>query len=105
MGAMEPKDAVVRAIDQDALLDGEDPTSPHLEDADHWISVYRELIDFKESLLNSSQEDAAQLEHPEARTEATHVDGTILLAELERFRRRLEFWKQRQEQLSERAGF
>jgi hypothetical protein len=104
IASMEAEEAVSRAIDQDALLDGEDPETPHVEDADHWISVYQELIDFKISLLNATHDEAAQLEHAEARHEATDVDGTLLRAELARFRRRLAFWHDRRERLVERTA-
>lgn len=102
--SMNPDEAVIRAVDGDTLLEGEDPDTPHIEDADHWISVYRELIAFKRSLLDSTNEDAAQLDHREARQEATHVDGAILRAELERFRRRLQFWQERRVELEGRSG-
>lgn len=103
--SMDPENAVRRAIDGDALLEGEDPESPHLEDAEHWVNVYRELIAFKQSLLDSTNHDTKQLEHPEARQEAASVDGTILRAELERFRRRVAFWEERRSELTQRTGF
>lgn len=97
--AMTPEDAALRAVDQDALLEGEDPASPHVDDAEHWISVYRELIEFKASVLGASAGEIADLDHKESRSEAKQVDVPILRAELERFRRRLAFWQARLEQL------
>src|SRR5579864_1455765 len=97
--ALTPEDAARRAVDQEALLDGEDPDSPHLDDAEHWISVYHELIEFKASVLASSADEIAGLDHKESRGEAKHVDVTILRAELERFRRRMAFWQDRLELL------
>lgn len=101
--SMDPEKAVRRAVDGDALLEGEDPLSPHLEDAEHWVNVYRELIAFKRSLLDATHDETAQLEHAESRQEATSVDGTILRAELERFRRRLAFWEERRAELAQRT--
>ena len=94
-----PEEAATRAVDQDALLAGENPESPHLDDAEHWVSVYTELIDFKAGLLATSAEHIADFDHEESRGEAKHVDLTILRAELERCRRRLAFWKERLQQL------
>lgn len=102
--SVNPDEAVIRAVDGDTLLEGEDPETPHVEDAEHWVAVYKELIAFKRSLLDSTNEDASQLEHREARREASHVDGAILRAELERFRHRLQFWQERHAELEERNG-
>jgi hypothetical protein len=92
-------EAAERAVDQTALLDGEDPASKHPEDVLHWINAYSELIHFKEGLLNKSHNEIAEMENPNARREADAVDVTILGAELDRYQKRLRFWKQRREDL------
>jgi hypothetical protein len=92
-------DAAERAVDETALLDGEDPSSRHPEDVIHWINAYSELIQFKEGLLNKSRSEIAEMENPNARKEADAVDVTILVAELDRYQKRLRFWKQRREDL------
>jgi len=97
--ALDADEAAERAVDQTALLDGEDPTSKHPEDVRHWISAYSELIGFKEGLLNKSQSEISEMENPNARKEADAVDVTILVAELDRYQKRLRFWKQRSEDL------
>ncbi len=89
-------EAAQRAVDDDALLEGEDPTSTNLDDIDHWISAYRELIAFKENLLNQGKSEIAEMSNPDSRQEASEVDITILGAELDRFRRRLAYWERRQ---------
>jgi hypothetical protein len=94
-----PVRAVIQAVDKDALLEGEDPTSTLTEDAEHWISVYRELISYKESLLDTSAEQMDDLKHVESMGEVSEIDGVILAAELERFRRRLSFWQERLDEL------
>ncbi|MFN2582982.1 MAG: hypothetical protein ABR498_09615 [Candidatus Dormibacteria bacterium] len=101
-GSVEERAA--RAVKQDTLLEGEDPQSPYIDDAEHWIAVYRELIQFKESVLSSTASELAELEHREARIEAKHVDVAILAAELERFRRRLAFWQERYADLCKRGS-
>ena len=87
--------ATQRAVDDDALLEGEDPASTDAEDMDHWISAYTELIAFKESLLNRGKSEIAEMSNPDSKQEAGEVDMTILGAELDRFRRRLRYWERR----------
>jgi hypothetical protein len=94
-----PVRAAIQAVDKDALFEGEDPGSHLAEDAEHWVSVYSELIQYKRSLMATSEEEVAELEHPESQGEANNVDGVILATELERFRRRLAFWLARLEVL------
>lgn len=94
-----PLKAVIQAVDRDALLEGEDPTSTLTDDAEHWISVYRELISYKESLLDTSAERMDEFRHVESMGEVSEVDGVILASELERFRRRLAFWQKRLDEL------
>jgi hypothetical protein len=97
--ALDADQAAERAVDETALLDGEDPGSTHPEDVTHWINAYTELIAFKEELLNSSRSEIAEMENPNARKEAHAVDVTILAAELDRFQKRLRFWTRRGEDL------
>ena len=43
---------MARAVPKrDRLLEGEDPASMRPQDTRHWISVYREMIAFKDDLL------------------------------------------------------
>ncbi len=53
-------------------------TSPLLEDAEHWLSVYQELLTFKRTLVRT--------------------------AELERLENRHRFWQERVRQLQELAS-
>lgn len=95
----EARDAAARSVDDDALLEGEDPTSDLVEDAEHWVEVYGELIGYKRTLLGTSAEEIADFEHHESRGEVREVDVVILRTELDRFRRRLAFWLDRLEEL------
>ena len=63
----DPNDAGVRkpTLDQaadrataepTALMSGERPDSPHLDDAEHWCAVYEELHSFKRALLSEARE-------------------------------------------------
>jgi len=97
--APDADEAAERAVDEAALLDGEDPRSTHPEDVTHWINAYTELIAFKEGLLNKSRSEISEMENPNARKEADAVDVTILVAELDRYQKRLRFWTRRREDL------
>lgn len=89
-------------VQKDRLLDGEDPATSYVEDAAHWITVYSELMLFKERLVDAAQLGLVQMTDPLARTEATEIDLPVLLAERDRLRKRLEFWKERQRELGRR---
>ena len=69
-----PEEAGEKAVDDDRLLEGEDPKTPYLDDATHWVTVYTELLGVKRELVGVTE---AQL------------------PEMKRFSRRLEFWRQR----------
>jgi len=77
------------------LLEGEDPDTQYAQDARHWVAIYRELIAFKANVLARVQAQVRRLP-TSTRAEATATDVPILQAQLERYRRRLEFWYQRQ---------
>ena len=79
----------------DDLLEGEDPDTRYAQDARHWLAIYRELIAFKANVLARVHAQVRRLPAP-TRAEATATDVPILEAQLERYRRRLEFWYQRQ---------
>lgn len=79
----------------DRLLEGEDPRTVFPKDARHWISVYREMIGFKEDLLNRIRTLLTSL--PRAgRQDVIDNDVGALEDQLERYQRRLEFWYVRQ---------
>jgi hypothetical protein len=88
-------DAMQRAGgDPGRLLGGEDPHTAHTEDANHWISVYTELLGFKHDVLGRIRDDLTRLSGS-AREEVLGTDIPVMEAEAERFRRRIAFWEQR----------
>lgn len=87
--------------DGDRLLSGEDPNSRQVEDTAHWIAVYSELLVFKERLLESAQRSLLEMTEELARSESANTDITVLAAERDRLRRRLDFWKGRWRELSD----
>jgi hypothetical protein len=94
------KRAASRAVDPDRLLDGEDPETRYIEDTAHWITVYSELVLFKERLVDSASDALRNMTEPHARDEVGKTDLLVLTAERDRLRRRLDYWKERQRELS-----
>ncbi len=92
---VDPKKAALEAVDPNRLLEGEDPETPHPEEARHWIEAYTELLNFKERAVATAHQSLAAMPDGDARREATRTDFAVLEAERDRLRRRLEFWKRR----------
>jgi DNA-binding response OmpR family regulator len=91
---------VARALTKrDRLLEGEDPESMRPQDTKHWISVYREMIAFKDDLLKRV---VGNLEHvsPAAKSDLSD-DVTLIQGQLDRYRRRMDFWVERQLELED----
>jgi hypothetical protein len=82
----------------DRLLDGEDPATQFARDARHWIGVYREMITFKEDLLDRVKRDLAKLPRSVSQ-DISNNEIRVITAQLERYRRRREFWFARQWEL------
>lgn len=87
-------------VQRDRLLEGEDPSTTYVEDAAHWITVYSELLLFKERLVDAAQQGLMNMTEPLARHEGAEVDLPVLLAERDRLHKRLDFWKERSRELS-----
>ena len=82
-------------LDEDRLLPGEDPVGAIAEDAEHWVAVYGELLEFKQFMLDGAAARAAAMIQTESRTEVENTDLTVARAEAERFSRRLAYWRTR----------
>lgn len=96
---MSKDEAAVEAVDPDRLLHGEDPSSPHRDDAEHWVTVYEELLRYKSMLVRDTEKRMPELTAA-ARVEVTETDYVIMRNERARFERRLAFWTERLEKLS-----
>jgi len=99
---MEPGDVGEIAsdlMDPEHRLPGEvdSESSPLLEDAQHWLQVYRELLTFKRTLLRTAEihKEGA----PDAVIAEVSDDQAILRAELDRLEQRQSFWERRAQQL------
>lgn len=75
-------------------MEGENPETDHVEDARHWVSIYTQMLEFKERLLDRAVDDARMLPLP-ARQKVEEEDITALESERARVERRLQFWRQR----------
>jgi len=101
MAAGDPADLVGDLTDPDYRLPGEEDSegSPLLEDAQHWLQVYAELLAFKRTLLRTAavHKEGA----PEPVVQEVSGDEALLRAELERLERRHRFWQDRALELQE----
>jgi DNA-binding response OmpR family regulator len=82
----------------DRLLEGEDSKTLFPQDARHWISVYREMIAFKDDLLGRIRTQLFKLPAA-ARNDVMENDIAVIELQLERYQRRIEYWYARQWQL------
>ena len=94
------EEAADKAADGDRLLEGEDPQTPYLEDATHWVTVYSELLGVKRDLVGVSENRLPELS-ADARHEVAATDLVVLEAEMKRFSRRLSYWRERCVELGE----
>ena len=84
---------------RDRLLEGEDPASMRPQDTRHWISVYREMIAFKDDLLKRVSANLERVS-PAAKVDLMD-DVTLIQSQLDRYSRRMSFWVERQLELDD----
>ncbi len=101
-GEVEAQNAALDAVEPERLLDGEDEQTTYADDAIHWTKVYRELLEFKHSLLSLAERHVDAM-GDDAGTEVKDTDLKVLKAEAARFERRLAFWQVRTRELSGRS--
>jgi hypothetical protein len=77
------------------LMPGEDPLSIHVEDAEHWLAVYAELVAMAGALVKPPPSQKPGSPAADARNpEMMYIQERLAALE-----HRLEFWRQRLEQL------
>lgn len=88
----------------DVLLPGEAASlsNPSRRDIEHWIKVYVELCQFKETILGTIVDQRGKVSQA-GRMEVAH-DDMVLRSEYERLRRRLQFWQQLSQAMDEGPG-
>ena len=82
------------AADPDRLLEGEDSAATDAATAEHWLLVYRQMLDTKSGLLADLRRDMATMD-PDARDEMAKTDESLLDSQVNRFGRRIAFWESR----------
>jgi hypothetical protein len=88
----EKEQAALDQVQPDRLLAGEDEGTRHIDDAVHWVKVYTELLEFKRSVLATTEKHVVTMD-PDASAEVQQTDLVALSAEALRFERRLVFWR------------
>ena len=86
------KVAAKESVDPDRLLPGEPSETDQLDEAQLWITVYKDLLDTKKLMVNSATRRLAAAS-VEAQQEFRRTDATTLAAERRRIERRLAFWR------------
>ena len=81
-------------------IDGEDPNARSRSAVRRWLRAYAELESLETELLDLLAERIAQMSD-DARHEASETNLPVLISQLERFRKRRDYWRQRQQQLGD----
>ena len=91
-------EAARKGADPHRLMDGEDPGTQSAQSAHHWLKAYAELLELEADLLDMIAERMPGMSD-EARHEAEETNLPVIVTQMERFRYRLEFWRQRKQEL------
>jgi hypothetical protein len=101
--APSAKVAAQESVDPDRLLPGEPSESDQVDEAQLWITVYKDLLDTKKVMVNSATRRLAAAS-AEAQQEFQRTDATTLAAERRRIERRLAFWRRHLRALKVKPG-
>jgi hypothetical protein len=74
-------------------LEGEDIKTSHWEDARHWLSIYADLIEFKQGILERVRRDVGKL--PPVAQRSAEADVEIIENQMHGYQKRLELWLER----------
>jgi hypothetical protein len=74
-------------------LEGEDIATSHWEDARHWMSIYADLIQFKQGILERVRRDVTKL--PPVARQAAEADVVIIESQMLGYHKRLDLWHRR----------
>jgi len=93
-------DAAIRGGDWSQPMDGEGPPGEAtLTQALYWRQIYTEILAMEEKVLARIRELMSK-ESPEGRREVELTNVPVVVAQAERFRRRLGYWQERVDQLN-----
>jgi hypothetical protein len=96
-------EAARKGADPHRLMDGEDPSTQSAQTAHQWLKAYAELLELQADLLDMIAERMPSM-CGEARHEAEETNLPVIVTQMERFRFRLEFWRQRKQELGGSDG-
>jgi hypothetical protein len=96
-------EAARKGADPHRLMEGEDPNTQSVEAAHQWLKAYAELLELEADLLDVVAERMATMSG-DARHEAEETNLPVIVTQMERFRYRLEFWRQRKLELGGSDG-
>src|ERR1700682_4867584 len=92
--------AAVRGGDWTLAMDGEgSPDHATLKQALHWRQIYSEILDMEEKVLKRIHQ-LMDKQSDEARREVELTNVPVVVAQAERFRRRLGYWEARVHELN-----
>jgi hypothetical protein len=91
-------EAARRSLDPQRQLPGENLDSMDPNDAAHWVQVYRQLLETKQTLADALGASLPEVGR-EAREELEGVDLVLIRVQLDRFERRFSYWSARQREL------
>lgn len=92
-----------KGADPHRLMDGEDPGTQSAQTAHQWLKAYAELLELEADLLDTIAERMPGMSD-EARHETEEANLPVIVTQIERFRQRLEFWRQRKQELGRSDG-
>jgi hypothetical protein len=91
-------EAARKGGDPDRPIDGEDPSAHAPDIVRRWLRAYSELEGLEADLLDLLAARVARMSE-EARHEAAETNLPVLISQLERFRRRRDYWQRRQREI------
>jgi hypothetical protein len=90
--------AARKGADPNRPIDGEDPGAQSPDVARRWLRAYAELESLEVELLDLLAFRTAQMSE-DARHEAAETNFPVLVSQLDRFHKRLDFWQQRKREV------
>jgi hypothetical protein len=98
LGERPEIEAARKGGDAERPMDGEDPSAQAPGVVRQWLRAYAELESLESELLDVLAARAAHMSK-EAVQEAEETNLPVLLSQLERFRKRGDYWRQRAQEL------
>ena len=94
----EAAGAAWEGADLERPIDGENPETDSPAEARHWVSVYSNLVELEQNLMDMLARMIPVMPG-DAQREAEETNLPVLASQVERFRHRLEYWSKRRANL------